>query len=75
MINWKLNNHKIGPIGLDITDDSVKMIQLANYPDNINIVAADKMRMDHDIASNPRQRKEFIISDIQQILLENEFYN
>lgn len=61
------------PIGLDIGNSSVKMIQLAINGEYVRIVAADKVRIDPEVNNDVQVRRNFIISAIKQMLADNNF--
>lgn len=73
MINWKLKNRNLQPIGLDIGHNSIKMIQLAINDGHVSIVAADKVRIDSGINGDELARRTFVISAIRQMLSGGKF--
>ncbi len=73
MINWKLKNRNLQPIGLDIGHSSIKMIQLAVSGGHVSVFAADKVRVDPDINGDAETRREFVISAVKQMLAEGNF--
>jgi type IV pilus assembly protein PilM len=73
MLSWKLKTSNYLPIGLDIGHSSVKMIQLAVIGSQMSVVAADKVTINYDAGANDKQRKDFVISAIKQVLADNRF--
>ena len=49
MISWGLKTRGLRPIGLDIGHNSIKMIQLAIYGEQISVLAADEIRIDEAV--------------------------
>jgi type IV pilus assembly protein PilM len=49
------------------------MIQLAVDDERLNVLAADKVRIDPNINGDPQERKQFIISAIKQMLANGSF--
>ncbi len=73
MLSWTLKSRGILPIGLDIGQNSIKMIQLSmNNGEQLSVVAAQKARIDQNITDEQEQRN-FIISAIQRMLTEGRF--
>jgi type IV pilus assembly protein PilM len=73
MIDWKLKTRRLQPIGLDIGHSSIKMIQLAINGEHINILAADKARVETGINGDGEARRSFVISAIKQMLAKGKF--
>lgn len=67
MISGLLKKTKIMPIGLDIGNHSVKMIQLAVCDNQIEVVAAEEMAIPADIKDS-REKRRFIISAVQDMI-------
>ena len=73
MLSWTLKSRGLLPIGLDIGQNSIKMIQLSmNNGEQLSVVAAQKARIDQNITDEQEQRN-FIISAIQRMLTEGRF--
>jgi|GEM_PF-238165 len=73
MLDWKLKTRGQLPIGLDIGDNFIKMIQLAVSDGHISVLAAKKLRIDQSLADDAEQRSSAIVSVIQQALAEGGF--
>ncbi len=73
MINWRWPSSHFQPIGLDIGSSSIKMIQLAIDYEYVQIVAADKVRIDPDVNTDAQTRRDFIISAIKRMMACNNF--
>jgi type IV pilus assembly protein PilM len=61
------------PIGLDIGHNSVKMIQLMVNGEQLSVIAAQKVHIDHSI-SDEQEKSRFIISAIKRMLTEGHFH-
>ncbi|MBN1807064.1 MAG: pilus assembly protein PilM [Sedimentisphaerales bacterium] len=72
MISWALKSRGLLPIGLDIGQNSIKMIQLSKNGEQFSVVAAQKARIDQDITGE-HERRSFLISAIQRMLAEGRF--
>lgn len=73
MLSWALKSRGLLPIGLDIGNNSIKMIQLLVNGEQLSVIAAQKARIDHSI--NDEQKKNmFIVSAIQRMLAEGRFH-
>ncbi|MHC4221199.1 MAG: pilus assembly protein PilM [Planctomycetota bacterium] len=73
MINWKPKNQQVLPIGLDIGSEYIKMIQLAVKDEQLRVVAAESVQVDPKVDSKT-ERKQFVISAIEQMLSAGGFY-
>lgn len=73
MIAWKLKTRNHSPIGLDIGHDSIKMIQLTASGGRIGVLAADKVKIDSSLSNDAEQRKDFIVSAVEQMLDKGGF--
>ncbi|MHC4413213.1 MAG: pilus assembly protein PilM [Planctomycetota bacterium] len=73
MIRWRLRNRSILPIGLDIGNDSIKMIQLVAEDGNLSVIAADKVCIACDIEEDTTKKRDFIVSAIKQMLKRGNF--
>jgi len=73
MLNWKFKTQGHRPIGLDIGNNSIKMIQLAVNSGHIKVLAADKVRIDPAVNGDASQRRSFVVSAIKQMLAEGKF--
>ena len=73
MIAWKLKTRNHSPIGLDIGHDSIKMIQLTSSGGRIGVLAADKVKIDSSLSNDAEQRKDFIVSAVEQMLDKGGF--
>ena len=67
------NNNRIGPIGLDLGHDSIKMIQLSRCGEIISVLAAEEEQFPPDIEAQTPEREEFIISTVRQMLSRGNF--
>lgn len=74
MINWMLKNCSHQPIGLDIGNHSIKMLQLAAAGDDISVIAADKVRIACDNGDDDADaRKTRIISALTKMVEDGNF--
>ncbi|NIA16939.1 MAG: pilus assembly protein PilM [Planctomycetes bacterium] len=64
---------KASPIGLDIGHNSIRMIQLAADGDNINVIAAGEMFFNPEANSSDRNRADYTITAIRQMLAQGSF--
>lgn len=67
------NTRKAGPIGLDISSSSIRMIQLTHNGGAIDIVAADEVHFDPSIGDDQQQKKEFTIGAIKKMFARSGF--
>ena len=65
---------KIRPIGLDISYDAIRMIQLGSGNDNPCVIAAEKYVIDYDIRNDVKQRDDFIVQAIKEMITKGGFY-
>ncbi len=70
---FKLRNKNIGPIGLDLGHDSIKMIQLAWSDDKICVIAADEADYVRDIDGADEAGRESAISAVKHLLAKGAF--
>jgi len=61
------------PIGLDIGDDSIKMIQLGIEDGQMSIIAADREQIEPSVLEDPQQRREFVMTAIKQMICDGNF--
>ena len=61
MISWNFKSRNLSPIGLDIGNYSIKMIQLAVSNNRIAVVAADETRVDLSINRNNEEKRSFVV--------------
>jgi len=73
MVEFGLKMRHIRPIGLDIGNSSIKMIQLAVTGDRISVAAADRVRIEESLYDNPEGRRNFIVSAIKNMLSNGNF--
>jgi len=73
MIGFGWKNQSLRPIGLDIGNDYIKMIQLVCGKGHISVQAAGKMRIDNCVKDDPKEKRKFIISAMSQMLEEGNF--
>ncbi len=73
MISWKFKTQDQRPIGLDIGNDSIKMIQLLMNDGQLSVIAAEKTRIDPSINGDTQKRRGFVISAIKRMLAEGNF--
>ncbi len=69
----RLLTRKIKPIGLDIGNNAVRMIQFAIEADRVALIAADEVRLDLDSSDDVEKRTDAITSAIKQILSKGGF--
>ena len=74
MISMKLKPRTLGPIGLDIGHNSIKMLQLVMNGDQIGILAADKVRVDSGVNGDGQERRKSLVSAIKQMLTRGDFH-
>jgi len=74
MISWDFKTRTIGPIGLDIDDNSIRMIQLQICGDQLSVYAVNKERIEPDTNEDEQTRNDFIISAIKRICTNGNFY-
>ena len=74
MISWLFKNKGFGPIGLDIGNDSVKMIQLLEQEDQISVHAANKVRIDLGDDSDPDKRQQLVVSAIERLFDSGNYH-
>lgn len=73
MISLGLKTRDIRPIGLDIGHNSIKMIQLVVYGEQINVHAAEEVRIE-TTNGDEQERKDYIVSAIKQMLVRGNFH-
>ena len=73
MLSWALKSRGLLPIGLDIGNNSIKMIQLLVNGEQLSVIAAQKARIDHSI-NDEQEKNMFIVSAIQGMLAEGRFH-
>jgi len=73
MLSWALKSRGLLPIGLDIGNNSIKMIQLLVNGEQLSVIAAQKARIDHGI-NDEQEKNMFIVSAIQRMLAEGRFH-
>lgn len=71
MIRFAFN--KIGPIGLDIGSNSIKMLQFSRSGSKIRLSAADKVQCDFDMKENTGKGRVFIVESIKEMLRRGSF--
>ncbi|MCP4610810.1 MAG: pilus assembly protein PilM [Planctomycetes bacterium] len=73
MLSWALKSRGLLPIGLDVGNNSIKMIQLLVNGEQLSVIAAQKARIDHGI-NDEQEKNMFIVSAIQRMLAEGRFH-
>lgn len=73
MISLGLKTRDIRPIGLDIGHNSIKMIQLVVYGEQINVLAAEEARIE-TTNGDEQERQNCIVSAIKQMLVRGNFH-
>lgn len=71
MIRFAAN--KVGPIGLDIGYNSIKMLQFALSNGQVRVAAAHKVQCKSDLAEDPEVRKAFIVKSIREVMRRGAF--
>jgi type IV pilus assembly protein PilM len=71
---WKFMNRNVRPIGLDMGNSSIKMMQLVVDDDRLGVVAAQKTHIDAAAEKNGEERRKFIVSAIARMLAEGGFH-
>lgn len=74
MISWLLKNRGLRPIGLDIGQNSIKMIQLAVNAEQMCVLAADEMRVDPSVGDDESAKSSFAASAIRRMLQRGSFH-
>ena len=70
---FNLRNKNIGPIGLDLGHNPIKMIQLAWSDDKICVVAAEEADYVRDMDATDEAGRESVISAVKQMLAKGAF--
>lgn len=65
--------NKVGPIGLDIGYNSIKMLQFALSNGQIQVAAADKVLCKSDLGDDAEARKAFIVKSIREVMRRGAF--
>ncbi len=73
MVTWGLKFRTQQPIGLDIGNNSIKMIQFDIDDEQISVIAADETRIDAGINGDEQSRRSFIVSAIKRMLVSGGF--
>lgn len=73
MMSWLMKTRGQRPIGLDIGNNSIKMLQLAISAGHVSVLAADKVRIDPRINGDSGERRNFVVSGIRQMLKNGNF--
>ena len=68
-----LFGNKTRPIGLDIGYDAIRMIQLGTQNGVSKVLAAEKSIIDPDIRNDSRQRNDFIVRAIKEMIARGSF--
>ncbi|MHC4264431.1 MAG: pilus assembly protein PilM [Planctomycetota bacterium] len=74
MISWGFKARNIRPIGLDIGNSCIRMIQLSVQDRSVKVHAADSVRIGSEIKDDPEQKKNFVLSSLKEILATGKFY-
>jgi len=64
---------KVGPIGLDIGYNSIKMLQFAQNNGQIRVAAAEKVQFKSDLGDDADARKDFIVKSIRDAIRRGQF--
>ncbi|MDD5135098.1 MAG: pilus assembly protein PilM, partial [Phycisphaerae bacterium] len=64
---------KTSPIGLDISDNSVRMLQVRQGADKLAVIAADELQLSPEECQDDRSAKAAIIAGIKEILARGHF--
>lgn len=73
MSKWIVRNQKILPIGVDIGHSCIKMIQLAESDDNLEVLSIGRASLAASAAMDETQRRRCAISAIRQLLSNGRF--
>jgi type IV pilus assembly protein PilM len=73
MINFAMTTRGQRPIGLDIGNNSIKMLQLAANGGHFTVVAAREIPIDSAASTDEQARKRFAVSAIRRALAEGGF--
>ena len=74
MISWDFKTQSIGPIGLDIDYNSIRMIQLQIRGDQLSVYAVNKERIEPCTNEDELTRNNFIISAVKTMYTNGNFY-
>ncbi len=74
MLNLNLKTRNQLPIGLDIGNDSIKMIQLSTDGGQFSVLAEDKVRIDSSVGQEPQSRREFVVSTVRKMIESGNFH-
>ncbi len=74
MLELKMKKRNVGPIGLDIGHDSVKMLQLEQTNNHFRVTAAGRVRLDPEKTEDPAVRREAIIEAIANLIQNGNFH-
>ncbi|MDD5010867.1 MAG: type IV pilus assembly protein PilM [Phycisphaerae bacterium] len=66
---------KTSPIGLDIGQNSIKMLQMRLDGERIIVTAADERQLNPEVSEDEQERTEAIVAAIKEILVRGEFHN
>lgn len=69
-----IKNKNFGRIGIDIGNDSIKMLQLAENNGRNFVLAADRTVIPQDVRRDEGSVRDFIISAVKRMHLESGFY-
>ncbi|MCD4831222.1 MAG: pilus assembly protein PilM [Anaerohalosphaeraceae bacterium] len=64
---------RTSPIGLDISFDCVRMIQLQKSADKTAVIAADEILLPSDVLDDAKVRRESIVSAIKDMMVRGRF--
>lgn len=70
--SWITRGQRILPIGLDIGDSAIKMVQLALADDGMRVLASDWAPLDEDVTEEDARRR-LIVRTIRQLLTRGHF--
>ncbi len=73
MISWGLRTRGLRPIGLDVGNNSIKMIQLLIDGERIAVAAVQETRIDRSVRDDEKSRREFVVSAIKRMLTNGRF--
>ncbi len=73
MIKQLLKRNKKLPIGLDIGNHSIKMVQLGENKNKLQVLSAEERLIPHDLKDETEKKKQFIKEAIEDMIETGDF--
>jgi len=73
MSNWMAMKQKVLPIGLDIGQRCIKMVQLACADERLKVLSLERAPLELDRDAPPQERREAVIRTIRELLGRGKF--